>query len=159
RMPEEESEVQPSEDPPARPTRAHTLDLGLGGLDQPSVRHAGGAHGLARAAIEAERQMLDRRVAETHAALGESLDHEDAAARRIHLGPELGERRTVRETKPAMYALVHALDGEAVQREWSGGSGRGRRAGHRAQIPATNRPGLRRLRGSSWALIRCMIRP
>ena len=85
------------------------LDLGLGRLDQPPVGHAGGTHGLARAAVEAQRQMLDGRIAEADPPFGERLDEEDAAARRVHLGAELGERRAGRQTEPAVHALVDAL--------------------------------------------------
>ena len=99
--------------------------------------------------------MLDDRVAERIRPSASALISEDAAARRVHLGAELGERRAVREAEAAVHALVHAFDREAVQRE----RGRRRRCGgrrrgvsHRAQIPPTKRPGFRTLCGSSCAL-------
>jgi len=52
--------------------------------------------------------VLHRRVGERDAPLGERLDEEDPSARRVHLCPELGERRAGGETEPAVDALVHA---------------------------------------------------
>ena len=46
----------------------------------------------------------DRRVRQRDAPLGERLDQEDAAARRVHLGAEDGEGRAVREAEPAVHA-------------------------------------------------------
>src|SRR5437867_4453934 len=159
-MTQEHPEVEPAKRAPHETARTLTLDLGLRGLDQPSIRHAGGTDGLTRAAIEAERQMLGDRVGQRDTALGERLDQEDPAARRVHLCAELGKRRTIRETEAAVNALVHAIDAQPVKAERRGrGRVLGRRVGHRVQIPATKRPGFRTLWGSRLALSRCMIRP
>src|SRR5262249_62355911 len=118
------------------------------------------AHSLARATIETEREMLGDGLGQRDAALGQRLDQEDPAARRIHLRTELGKRRTVRQTETAVHALVHAFDAEPVQAKWTRHDGMiGRALHHRAQIPATKRPGVMTLWGSRLALRRCMLRP
>src|SRR6266478_5204629 len=94
RMTQEEVEVHPAERAAQRTAGALLLDLRLRGLDQAAVRHAGRAHGLARAAVEAEREVLHGRVGQADPPLRERLDQEDAAARRVHLRAELRERRT-----------------------------------------------------------------
>ena len=71
RAPEQHAEVQPAERAPGGAAGALALDLGLGRLDQAPVGHAGRAYGLARPAVEAEREVLDRRVAEADPALGQ----------------------------------------------------------------------------------------
>src|SRR5439155_473437 len=75
----------------------------------------------APAAVEAERQVLHGRVGQADSSLRERPDENDAPPRRVHLGAELREGRTGRQTETAVDALVHALDAEAVQRErrWS----------------------------------------
>src|SRR5437899_11280541 len=159
-MAEDHPEVQPTKRPPHQAARTLKLDLGLGRLDQPSVGHARGAHGLARAAIETEREMFGDRVGQGGAALGQRLDREDRAAGRVHLRAELGKCRAVRKTEAAVNALVHTLDAQPVEAQWPGRDGLvGHRVSHRAQIPATKRPGFRTLWGSRLALSRCMIRP
>src|SRR3989442_4815906 len=100
-MTQEHPEVEPAKRAPHETARTLALDLGLRGLDQPSIRHAGRTDGLARAAIEAERQMLGDRIGQRDTTLGERLDQEDPSARRVHLRAELGIRPTVRETDAA----------------------------------------------------------
>src|SRR5262249_26318791 len=117
RRAEETAEVQPPKRPPQPAAGALPFDFGFRGLDQPAVRNAGGAHRLARATIEAQGQVTDRGIRQADAAFGERFDEEDAAARRVHLGAELRERRTVREAETAVHALVDAFDAEAVQGE------------------------------------------
>src|SRR5262249_37906148 len=88
--------------------------------------HARGAHRLAGAAAEAEIEMRDRGVAQLEPSLRERLHDEDAAARRVHLGAEDGERGAVREAEAAVDAGVHALHVVAVEGErtcWRGGQG------------------------------------
>src|SRR5262245_37834899 len=109
-MPQQHAEVDPAEGAAQPRSRTSMLDLRLGRLDQPSVRHTGRADRLARTAVETEIEMPRDGVAELDAALGERLDQEDPAARRVHLGAELRERRTVGETEAAVHALVDALD-------------------------------------------------
>jgi len=88
-MAEEEPEVEPAEQPARRRAGLLALDLGLGRFDEPPVRDPGRTHRLAGTAIEAEREMAHRRVAERDAPLSEGLDEEDASARRVHLRAEL----------------------------------------------------------------------
>src|SRR5512145_1266827 len=104
-MSEHESEVRPPEGAADKTARALSLDLGLRGLDEPAVRHARRTHGLAGAAVETEGERLHRRVREADPALRERLDEEDAPTRRVHLRPQLGERRTGREAQAAVHAL------------------------------------------------------
>src|SRR5207245_1050431 len=76
---------------------------------------AGRAHGLARSAVQTQRQVLDDRIGERDAALGQRLDEKDAPARRVHLRAQLGERRAVRQAEAAVHTLVHAFDAQAVE--------------------------------------------
>src|SRR5438067_203283 len=76
-----------------RPGGPRTLDLPVRGLAQGAVRPAGRAQGLARAAVRAEREVLDVRVGQPDPRLRERLDQEDAPARRVHLRAELRDRR------------------------------------------------------------------
>src|SRR5262249_56382389 len=113
-MAEQQPEVQPAEDAPDRAARPPALDLRLCGLDEPTVGHARWTHRLARAAVEAEREMAHGRVAHRHAAFGQRLDEENAPSGRIHLGAELGERRAICEAEATVNALVHALHRKPV---------------------------------------------
>ena len=157
---EEQPEVQPSDGSPHGAARALALDLRPRRLDEPAVGNAGRADGLARPTVEAERQMLDGRVREVDAPLRERLDEDDPPARRVHLGAQEGEGRAGAEAEPAVHALVHAVDREPVEPESRRGGGRGQsvRPLGPHHMPPTKRPALRMPFGSSWRLMRCMIR-
>src|SRR5262245_63853507 len=112
-------EIQATKQPAHHTAGALALDLSACRLDQLAVGYARGAHRLARPAAEAEIQMLDRVVGQRESSFRERLDEEDAAARGIHLGAELGERGAVREAEPAVHAAMHTLHALAVERERS----------------------------------------
>jgi hypothetical protein len=111
---EQHAEIQGAEEATDHSPRSLVLDLGLGRLDEAPVRHAGRTHGLARPAIEAERQVANGRIRQADPALGEGLDEKDAPAGRIHLRSELGEGRAIREAQPAVDALVDAVHRHAL---------------------------------------------
>ena len=117
RIGQQQREVDPPEPPAEEPARPLPLDLGARGLDELAVRDAGRAGRLAGAAAQAEIEMGNRGVGQVDPALGERLDQHDAAARRVHLRPELGEGRAVGEAEPAVHAAVHALDAQPVEGE------------------------------------------
>src|SRR6185369_7950388 len=100
------------------------LDLRARRLDELAIGYAGRADRLAGAAAETEVEMLHRRVGEADAAFGEGLDQEDAPPRRVHLRPQLGERRAIGQAQTAMHAAVDALDALSVKRQRSGRRGR-----------------------------------
>jgi hypothetical protein len=136
RMTQEQPEVDPAERAPHRAPGTLALDLGTGGFDEPAVRYSGRADGLARPAVETEREVPDRRIREADPALGQRFDQQDPPPRRIHLGAQLREGRAVRKAEPAVHALIHALDREAVELERNRGRRRGR-VYRRHQIPPT----------------------
>ena len=114
---EQQREVHPAEEPAQRAARPLALDLRARRLDELAVGHARGTHGLAGAAAEAEIQVRGGGVGQGDASLGQRLDQENAPARRVHLGAQLGERRAVGEAEPAVHAAVDTLDALPVQGE------------------------------------------
>ena len=64
------------------------LNLRAGGFDELAVLDAGGAGGLAGAAVEAEVNVADEALAELQAAFVDQNHLVDAAARRVHLDAE-----------------------------------------------------------------------
>ncbi len=137
---EEQREVHPAEEPAQGTAGALTLDLRARRLDELAVGYAGGTDRLASPTAETEIEVRGRRVGQRDAPLGQRLDQEDAPARGVHLGPQLGEGRAVGQAEPAVHAAVDALHALAVEREGRGralGGGRGVR--HLRCLPRSGR--------------------
>src|SRR5439155_18899782 len=112
--------VDPAEKAAQWPARPLALDVGARRFDELAVGHTRGADGLTGATAEAEVEVRDGRVGQGKASLGERLDEEDPASRRIHLGAEHVKGRAIGEAEAAMHAAVDALDVVAVERERPG---------------------------------------
>ena len=120
---------------------AHVFDVGAAGLDDPAVRNTRGTHALARAATEAQVDVLDLLLIKGHRSAF-PLGHEvDAAARRLGLESGDPKGRTCVETQAAVDAGGKVVVGETRER-----------SGH-----TTNLPGFKTPSGSKAALRRRMI--
>ena len=82
------------------------FDLAARGLEHAAVRHARGAHGLARPAVEAAVEVADQRVVGRDAAVGEAAHEPDAAARRVRLELERAISRARGEAQATVDAGV-----------------------------------------------------
>ena len=85
---------------------AMALELVARGLEQLAEGHSRGTGRLAAATAEAEVEVRDGRVGQGKASLGERLDEEDPASRRIRLRAENGKGRAIGEAEAAMHAAV-----------------------------------------------------
>ena len=79
RVRQQHVEVHPAKEPPEQSAGALALDVRARGLDELPIGHAGGTHGFAGAAAEAEVEMRGGGVGEGDAPLRHRLDEEDAA--------------------------------------------------------------------------------
>src|SRR5438477_4980776 len=78
------------------------FDLSAGALHDACVLHAGGAGGLARAAVKAAVDVGDKRIANRESACIDLQHLVDASARRIHLHPQYPIRRAMIQAEATM---------------------------------------------------------
>jgi hypothetical protein len=96
------------------PCGRRPLELPARLFQQPSVRHARGAHRLARAAAEAEIEVVDEVVARLDPPLREPAHQVEAAARRVRLDLQLTVRRARGEAEAAVNAGVEIARARCV---------------------------------------------
>src|SRR5690242_2576259 len=80
------------------------LDVGATRLDDPAIRHARRAHGLARAAAETQVDVFDLLLVELHRAALPLRHQVDAPARRLGLEAGDPKRGACVEAQPAVHA-------------------------------------------------------
>ena len=124
RVMQEQPQAEKDAEPVAEGAGAVRRHLGASGLHHAAVGDAGGAGGLAGAALEAEVEMPGDSVGESDAPLVDALHQGDTAAGRLGLDAELDVGGADLQAQPAVDALVEVfLEGRVGAGEAGGRRG------------------------------------